>query len=228
VYIGCMKLTMILVFAWNCGVEAPRWYLAPKEPNWKAAAGLSLSQFHCKPWTSAESSEAVATGALPMLIVIYTTAPFVAYVHVRVPSFARRSKEALLRWASRIPGDTELDLTTMRAYGKLRVSRLLIKDLRHTSSWTSLANLSRVLPASLDVSTKRQWWMLKPMRRFYVGSERRTVREISVWQEVLKKIPKESQNSLPRGSNSLLEPSSTLSRHPPSGVLKPRSPQRNG
>lgn len=163
-----------------------------------------------------------------MLIVMYTTAPFVAYVHLRIPSFARRSKEALLRWASRIPGDTELDLTTMRAYGKLRVSRLLVKDLRHTSSWTSIANFSRVLPASPDVSTKRRWWMLKPMRGFYVGSERRTVRESSIWQEVMTRIPKDSHNSLPRGSDSLPEPSTTISRHPPSGVPKPRPPQRNG
>jgi hypothetical protein len=163
-----------------------------------------------------------------MFIVMYTTAPFVAYVHLRIPSFARRSKEALLRWASRIPGDTELDLTTMRAYGKLRVSRLLVKDLRHTSSWTSIANFSRVLPASLDVSTKRRWWMLKPMRSFYVGSERQTVREISVWQEVMTKIPKESQNSLPRGNGSLPESSTTVSRHPDSGVPKSRPPKRNG
>lgn len=129
-----------------------------------------------------------------MVVVLYTTAPFVAYVHLRIPPFARRSKEALLRWASRIPRDTELDLTTMRAYGKLRVSRLLIKDLRHTISWTSIANFSRVIPTSLDVSTERRWWMLKPMREFHVGSERRTVRETSVWQDVLKKIGKESQN----------------------------------
>lgn len=163
-----------------------------------------------------------------MVIVLYTTAPFVAYVHLRTPPFARRSKEALLRWAARIPGDTELDLTTMRAYGKLRVSRLLIKDLRHTSSWASIANFSRVIPASLDVSTTRRWWMLKPMRKFHVGSERRTVRETSIWQDVLKKIAKESQNSQSRGSDSLLGLSTTISRHPSSGVPKPRPPQRKG
>lgn len=163
-----------------------------------------------------------------MFIVMYTTAPFVAYVHLKIPRFARRSKEGLLRWASRIPGDTELDLTTMRAYGKLRVSRLLVKDLTHIRSGTSIANFSRVLPASLDVRTNRRWWMLKPMREFYVGPERRTGRDISVWQEVMKRIPRDSQNSLHRVSDSMPEPSTMISRRPPSGVPKPRPPERKG
>ena len=127
-----------------------------------------------------------------MLIVGYTLAPHVAYVHIRVPHFARRSKEALLRWAAKAPGETQLDLTTMRAYGKLQVSRLPLKDLRHTSSWVSVANLARVPSAPSDIAAKRRWWMLKPMKEFYVAPEQPQKRQDSVWQLILKRIPKES------------------------------------
>ena len=128
-----------------------------------------------------------------MLIISYMTAPYVAYVHIRIPHFARRSKAALFRWAANIPQDTELDLTTMRAYGKLQVSRLPVKDLRQTSSWVSVANLSRVPSTSAKTPSRRRWWMwwaLKPVQNFYVGFDRPTGRDISIWRQVLQKIPK--------------------------------------
>ena len=130
-----------------------------------------------------------------MLIVAYSTAPYVAYVHLKIPHFARRSKSALLRWASNIPKDTELDMTTMRAYGKLQVSRLQVKDLRQTRSWVSVANLVRPSPDTPEMAARRRWWMLKPVRSFYVGFDRPEGRNISIWQEVLKRVPHNGASS---------------------------------
>ena len=123
-----------------------------------------------------------------MLFVLPATAPYVMYVHLRIPHFARRSREALLRWAENVPLETEVDMTTMRAYGKLRVSRLPIKDLRQTRSWTSVANLTRIPSAPPGNTATRRWWMLNPARSFYVGVERSRP-EFAVWQQVLKKVP---------------------------------------
>ena len=124
-----------------------------------------------------------------MLYVMYFTAPFVIYVHVRLPIFARRSKEQLLRWAESMPLTTEIDLTTMRLYGRTRVSRVPLGELRKTKSNLGIANLVRVLKP-FEAQVKRPWWMSKPQTEFYVGNDRGKSREASIWGKVLEKIPK--------------------------------------
>ena len=39
VFIGCLKLTTILLFSFSCLIVAPSFYKAPDYPNWTAAAG---------------------------------------------------------------------------------------------------------------------------------------------------------------------------------------------
>ena len=125
-----------------------------------------------------------------MLYVHRAAKPFVSFVHIRLPFHARRSRDALFKWAQNIPSDTQLDMTTMRFHGGPRASRMRLADLRQTSSWLSLANLTRDSPA-LSVSAKRSWRSPKPMLKFYVGRERTTKPEFSIWQQILTRIPKD-------------------------------------
>lgn len=39
VFLGCMKITTLFLFAFSALVVAPRFYYSPDEPNWAAAAG---------------------------------------------------------------------------------------------------------------------------------------------------------------------------------------------
>lgn len=165
-----MKVSTIFLFAFYAAVEAPSFYSHPDEPKWKAAV-------------------AVAVGAIPMLLVGYVTAPYVAYVHIKAPTFARASREALMKWAKNMPGNTELDLTTMRAYGRLRVSRMTIEDLKPTRSWLSIANVTR-RPVSLPSATRVRWWTLRPISHFYIGPERTDSRGQSIMQLVMEKVNK--------------------------------------
>lgn len=151
-------------------MKAPSFYNHPDEPNWKAAV-------------------AIAVGAIPMLVVGYITAPYVAYVHVKAPHFARGSREALVTWARNIPGKTEIDLTTMRVYGRLRVTRMTIDDLKHTRSWLNIANITRK-PVSSPSRAKARWWTPRPIHHFYVGPERTDRRGASIMQLVMKKVTK--------------------------------------
>lgn len=123
-----------------------------------------------------------------MLYVMYFTAPFVSYVHIRLPMFARRSREQLLRWAESMSPTTEIDLTTMRSYGRPRVSRILLRDLRKTKASLGIANLTRVQSSS-QAGSKRPRWMSKPPTHFYVGNERGKSREASVWRKAFERIP---------------------------------------
>lgn len=123
-----------------------------------------------------------------MLFVGRVSAPYVAYVHAKAPQSARMSKDALMRWAKTAPGNTELDLTTMRAYGLLRVSRLRLEDLQHVKAgWFNVANLERK-PGSLCNKLPRRWWKPKPVHRFYIGPEQSKKRGTTVSQLLLGRL----------------------------------------
>lgn len=122
-----------------------------------------------------------------MVFVAYTTTPFVSYVHLRLPVFARQSREQLFRWARKIPPSTEIDLTTIRPLGRPRVSRMKLSDLRTTSARLGVANLVR-RPQSSGVEITRPWWKGRPQGLFYVGEDGAGSREPSLWQKALETI----------------------------------------
>lgn len=127
-----------------------------------------------------------AAGAVPLLYVTYAAAPFVAFVHIKLPIFARRSREQLLKWAPNIPPNTEVDLTTIKSYGSLRISRMPISELHPTKARFGIENLVRV-PHS-PPTKKKPWWAPKERNLFFVGNDRRKTVETAVWQKALGQI----------------------------------------
>ena len=121
---------------------------------------------------------------------MYYASPFVAYIHVKLPIFARRSREQLLKWAQSIPSNTELEMTTIKSYGSLRTTRMPISELRPIKARFGIENLARVprFPGRTIVSPKRPWWAPKEQTRFFVGNERRKSVETAVWQKALEQI----------------------------------------
>jgi hypothetical protein len=124
-----------------------------------------------------------------MLFVGYTSAPFVAYVHVALPAAARRSRDQLSRWSKNIPLETEIDMTTMKALPFARVTRMPLSELRKVDKAADgVTNLVRVLGDRERF--KRPWWKLARPTRFYVGNKNTQIREPSVWPAVLERIRK--------------------------------------
>lgn len=130
-----------------------------------------------------------------MLYVGLTARPFVSSVHIKLPVFARQSKDSLLRWAQNVPPKTKVAMTTMQFHGVPQVSVMAVEDLRQTRSWLNAANLTRSSP-SVSPPVLRSWWKPKPLLRFYVGVDRKKIREISIWEQVLKKIPQDSVRTI--------------------------------
>ena len=116
----------------------------------------------------------------------YYSSPFVAYVHVKLPMFARRSREQLLKWAQSIPTNTEIEMTTMKSYGSLRSSRMQISELRPTQARFGIQNLLRVRYSSKN--QRRPWWASKDPHLFFVGNERKKTVEAIVWQKISSQI----------------------------------------
>ena len=129
------------------------------------------------------------------MFVGFITRPFVSFVHIKLPVFARRSKESLFRWAQSIPPETQVYMTTTRFYGGPRVSRMAVEDLRQTRAWLSVANLTRTPPSRTEVARK-SWRAPEPLLRFYVGAENKKATESSVWEQALKRMPKESARTV--------------------------------
>ena len=145
-------------------------------------------------YRKSNTTSVAAAGAIPLLYVTYYAAPFVTFVHIKLPIFARRSREQLLKWAQNIPPNTEVEMTTIKSYGSLRISRMLISELHPTKARFGIENLVRV--PLFPLTAKRPWWVPKERNFFFVGSERRKTVETAVWQKALaqiRNVPKQSK-----------------------------------
>lgn len=144
---------------------------------------------------------AIIAGALPMIFVTYTTGPFVNHLSIKLPGFARRSREHLAQWAQQVPRNTEIEMTTMRFSGRPRVSRMLLSDLRETKVRFGVENLAKVSNSPISYSSNRLWWVGKEPDVFYVAPESTQGRKSNpwqvgawqsdVWQHVLNQIRKQ-------------------------------------
>lgn len=122
-----------------------------------------------------------------MLSVAYMTSPFVTYIHLRVPAFARNSRDMLIRYSKNLPKDAELDITTMNFIGKPRVARVKASELHPVRERFGLGNYAR---DTGKINEKRPFWMGKANRLFGVHSTRSKVKEEGVWENVKASIEK--------------------------------------
>ena len=126
----------------------------------------------------------IAGGAAPMLTVGHLTAPFVAYVHIRLPLQARLSINALSRWSRNIPPLAEVDLTTMRFIGVPRVTRLRFSELRH---WKGrFADITNLISTRGCRGKVTRWG--RPQTRFFVGRESQRTPGSLVWKSAVEQI----------------------------------------
>jgi hypothetical protein len=134
----------------------------------------------------------IGMGLVPLIFVSATTSPFATYVHLRLPNFARLSRENLERYSKSLPKDAILDITTMNVVGKPRVSRLEVCQLRPVQRRFSLANYTRTIPAS---ATKRPWYASRPIREFAILDGVKGVKDSGIWENVARCIQRLEEKS---------------------------------
>ncbi|KAI9715473.1 MAG: hypothetical protein M1812_005949 [Candelaria pacifica] len=170
VFIGCLKLTTIFMFSFSCLFIAPALYTAAGQPNWMVAGS-------------------VIGGAVPMLFVAYTTSPFVTYIHLRIPQFARHSKDTLMKYSKKVPSDAELVMTTIQFSGRPRTTNMRLSELRSVDRRFGVVNLVRNVSKGTTRPRKLRW-LGNGVTQFYVGSGINRVKDDSVLQNVLSTIKK--------------------------------------
>lgn len=129
----------------------------------------------------------VAGGAVPMLFVSYTAAPFVNFVHLALPVFARRSRDQTLQYAKSLPPTATLYINTMKFTTIPRHTEVRVGDLIADKSLSRPVSFRNTNPASLP------WWKGKTLRQFYAAQKSKPGRASStfypeLWEHVYRQI----------------------------------------
>jgi hypothetical protein len=145
----------------------------------------------------------VILGAMPMLAMSYLTAPFVKRVALEIPESARRSRDALMNFSQKMPGNTRLEFTTLRAFPFPRNTGMILSDLRTLSPQKGrLANIE--LPKSKEWRQNQKnkpihlrFWEIiaEPRFKFYVKEGRNytvTTGVPGVWENVAMTIQRQT------------------------------------
>ncbi|KAI0384285.1 hypothetical protein F5Y04DRAFT_239507 [Hypomontagnella monticulosa] len=163
-FLACLKLSTLFIFVFYGFVVTPAYF---------NQEGLSATVLRTS-----------LSAIVPLVFVAYTTSPFVSFIHMRLPPFARQSEEMLRRFVRTLPPTTELDITTMSFIAKPRVSKVKVSDLYKTSRVMGIANLARDTAAE---NASRKWYMYRAVANFNAQSN--TVPRVPwVWEGVLGAI----------------------------------------
>lgn len=145
------KAATIALFGIGCLQAAPNVYNDPDQPAWLVPAG-NLT-YTTPPWLPADPCLVIVGSAIPLVLVSFMTAPFVADVFIRLPDWARKSRDSLKTFARRMPPDTRLDFQKIGFLPFPRTRGMQLSELRTLSSSMALANLEHVPHANAGKHT---------------------------------------------------------------------------
>lgn len=100
-----------------------------------------------------------------MLYVAYTAAPFVNFVYLVLPPFARRSRDHAVQYARNLPPQAVLHIQTMRYNLVPRLTVVRVGDLVPAEG--------RFRPVSfrLQNAAARPWWQGRMLTQFYAADK---------------------------------------------------------
>ncbi|KAI1167044.1 hypothetical protein F5B18DRAFT_603519 [Nemania serpens] len=160
-FLACLKLSTLFIFVFFGFVVTPAYY--KKE-------GLSLTV-----------ARTALCAVVPLVFVAYTTAPFVTFIHMRLPPFARQSEGMLRRYVRTPPPQTELEITTMSFIAKPRSSTVKLRDLRPANRRFGIVNMTRDTAAE---NAARKWFMYRAVGNFNAQRASGTSRAPWVWDAI--------------------------------------------
>ncbi|KAJ5920480.1 hypothetical protein N7516_011338 [Penicillium verrucosum] len=170
IFLGTLRITTVLLFGAACLIVAPACSVADDYP-----------------WYSTPA--VIAAGALPMIFVSYTAAPYVNFIHLALPAFARKSREAAVQYAKDLPPTAVLYLTSMRFNTIPRQTTVRLGDLVPFKD-----ALRPVTFQNLNPSPQR-WWQGRAPTQFYTGTHSKPGRQTSaffpeLWNGIYQQIQK--------------------------------------
>ncbi|KAK6340883.1 hypothetical protein TWF696_009198 [Orbilia brochopaga] len=132
VWVGCMKLMSCYPFLMTV------FYLGPNiDHAWPALLQYPFAADH----PTATAALMLAVTALPMGM-FYLAAPYITHMYVKIPPYARVSKDAAMGWVrGALTPETKLRIFTMRLLGRPKLVEVPIGELRFCSKRLGCVNL---------------------------------------------------------------------------------------
>ncbi|EAU34437.1 predicted protein [Aspergillus terreus NIH2624] len=166
-FLSMLRLTTVFLFGVSCVVVAPG-FDGPEFP-WYLPAAI------------------IVGGSLPMLFVAYTAAPYVNFVHLALPVFARRSREQAIQYAKNLPPTATLYINTMRFTTIPRQTEVQLGDLVRDRKLFRPITFRNTNPKPVP------WWQGRPLREFYADEKSKPGRQTSafypeLWEHVYRRI----------------------------------------
>lgn len=130
--------------------------------------------------------------ALPLFFVSYTAAPYVNFIHLELPVFARRSRLEAIEFAKKLPLTAKLIISTTGASLIPRQTEVRLKDLVPDRSLLRPVSFRNKNPARLP------WWQGRTLQQFYTADKIKAGQPSTryypgLWEHVYKQI----QNRVP-------------------------------
>ncbi|CAK7263470.1 hypothetical protein SEPCBS57363_000575 [Sporothrix epigloea] len=121
-FLACLKVTTVFGLAFFTFLVAPAYIIADK-PLWQVLGIITC-------------------GIVPFVVASYTSSPFVVFIHLRLPAYARHpDRELLRRFVRNPPAGTQLDFTTMNLVGRPRLATVAVSDLVPAHERLGIVNL---------------------------------------------------------------------------------------
>ncbi|PWY86002.1 hypothetical protein BO70DRAFT_288846 [Aspergillus heteromorphus CBS 117.55] len=172
VILGALKITTVFLVGASCLILAP---------------AFAIDEY---PWYWAPAISAAST--IPMIFVMYTSAPFVNFIHIALPVFARRSRETALEYAKNLPPTATLYINTMKVTTVPKLTEVRLGDLVASKSLLRPVSFANKNPVP------RPWWKGRTLSQFYAAGKSHQGKQASgffpeVWEHVYKQIQSNGQ-----------------------------------
>ncbi|KAI0474049.1 hypothetical protein GGR56DRAFT_650101 [Xylariaceae sp. FL0804] len=170
-FLACLKLSTLMIFIFFGFIATPAYY--QKEGITQVVALTALS------------------AVIPWMFVAYTTSSYVTFVHLRLAPFARQNEAMLRRFLERLPPQTQVEISTMSAFARPRVSQVPLSELVPAERRFGIVNLVRDTKA---VNASRKWYMGRALDMFSARPEANRMPKVSwAWDIIYKNIVKRQQ-----------------------------------
>lgn len=122
-----------------------------------------------------------------MLFVAYTSAPFVNFVHLALPVFARRSREQAIQYARTLPPTATLYINTMKFTTIPRQTEVRVGDLVADKALLRPVSFRNRNPAPLP------WWKGSTLKQFWTMEKSQSGKQSTtfypeLWGHVYRQI----------------------------------------
>ena len=128
-----------------------------------------------------------------MFFVAYTTAPFVLFVHLHVPPFARQSHDILQRFVNTLPPKSQLHLATMSFLTRPRHTTAALQEFGHVKRRLGIVNYAKFAEAKGDTGKRGPRLVA---REFNIQGSNRGVEGAWVWDAIKEKVSRQSSGKV--------------------------------